>query len=313
MPVSLDDLSFMEEPVDPFLSIVSIPWPKWENCVSTVFFNTDIPLKKLVGAVGAVSYRSPKLTAVTIRFFSRGAARAPSAQVFGSGMVVYMGATSEMNTLYYVHMTRIIFSQMNLNQEPRNGRLFVQNMVWSGCFYKCLNIDDFESKGDRIGIVSSNKSFPGIVYMTKPPNCSTMLSFSLFKTGRYNVMRLLPDELYTGFFPVMRVLQRNSSDTNTRAYAKRRIDAVRKAIAERNTDEDLAETVVKALNSVTEMYEIPEHIEEAAQLCEQQFEASKEQYVVTKVSNSEFYTPFYNHTADAVPLGSKRRRTMRST
>ncbi len=308
MPVSLDDLTFFDEPVDPLLSAASVPWPTAQNFVSTVFFNADIPLKRLVGAVGAVSYRSPKLTAVTIRFHSRGPARAPSAQVFGSGMVVYMGATSEMITLYYVHLTRVIFSQLDLKQEPRNGRLFVQNMVWSGCFYKCLNIDNFERNGDRTGMVSSSKSFPGIVYMTKPPNCSTTLSFSLFKTGRYNVMRLLPDELYTGFFPVMRVLQRNSSDLNIGSYAKRRIDAVRKAITERNSDEDLIETIVRALNPVSEMYEMPTNIAQTEQFEERDAAPTPDQFVVTKVANTEFYTSFNSAIANAVPLGANKRR-----
>lgn len=309
MPVSLDDLSWFDEPVDPFLSIISIPWPKAENFVSTVFFNTDIPLRKLVGAVGAVSFRSPKLTAVTIRFHNRGLARAPSAQIFGSGMVVYMGATSEMNTLFYVHKTRVILHQLNLKTEPRNGRLFVQNMVWSGCFYKCLNIDDFEKNGDRTGIVYSSRSFPGIVYMTKPPYSSTMLSFSLFKSGRYNVMRLLPDELYTAFFPVMRVLQRNSSDTNTRAYAKRHIDAVRAAIINRDTEEDIVETVIKARKSVSELYELPHELVDLPDLPSPPLKTASP-FIVTKVQNVEFHARFHSNTANAVPLGTKRRRAM---
>lgn len=308
MPVSLDDLSFFSLPIDPFLSIPSIPWPKSENRVITTYFNAEIPLRRLVGKLGAVSYRSPKLTAVTIRFHNIGEVRAPSAQVFGSGMVVYMGATSEMITLYYVHLTRIIFSQLGLSQEPRNGRLFTQNMVWSGCFYKCLNIDNFERGGDRIGIVCSNKSFPGIVYMIKPPGCSNTLSFSLFKTGRYNVMRLHPDELYTGFFPILRVLQRNSSDSNTRAYAKRRIDAVHDEMLQRNPNEPLRDTVARALNNVNELYEIPEEIAESAETIEAPPPVAH-QFVVTKVSNTEFYTPFHSSTEDAVPLGTKCRRS----
>lgn len=311
MPVSLDDLSFFDVPVDPFLSIKSVPWPKAENFVSTVYFNTEIPLKRLVGIVGAVSYRSPKLTAVTIRFHNRGMARAPSAQMFGSGMVVYMGATSEMNTLYYVHLTRVILSQLGLKNEPRNGLLFVQNMVWSGCFYRCLNIADFERNGDRTGIVYSSKSFPGIVYMTKPPYCSTTLSFSLFQSGRYNVMRLLPDELYTGFFPVMRVLQRNSSDTNTRAYSKRRIDAVKAACSSRTNEEDIIDVVVKACNGVVaELYDVPENIDESVLSVEPPPAQPSQQFVVTKVQNPEFHARFYTNTDNAVPLGAKRRRAL---
>lgn len=307
-PVSLDDLDFFDEPVDPFLSIESIPWPKSENRVITVYFNTKIPLNKLVGIVGPVSYRSPKLTAVTIRFHNQGDERAPSAQVFGSGMVVYMGATSEMITLYYVHLTRIIFSQLGLEQEPRNGRLFTQNMVYSGCFYKCLNIKDFEREEDRIGMVSSNKSFPGIVYMTKPPGCSNMLSFSLFETGRYNVMRLHPDELYTGFFPIFRVLQRNSSDTNTRAYAKRRVEAVREALLKKNESDDMRAVVIAALNSVKETYEIPAHIAESVEAIERPFSAADHRYVVKKVANTEFYTSFDTTKDNATPLGTSRRK-----
>jgi TATA-box binding protein (TBP) (component of TFIID and TFIIIB) len=310
-PVSLDDLGFFDEPIDPFLSIESIPWPKSENRVITVYFNAKIPLNKLVGIVGPVSYRSPKLTAVTIRFHNQGDERAPSAQVFGSGMVVYMGATSEMITLYYVHLTRAIFSQLGLEQEPRNGRLFTQNMVYSGCFYKCLNIKDFEKEEDRIGMVSSNKSFPGIVYMIKPPGCTNMLSFSLFETGRYNVMRLHPDELYTGFFPILRVLQRNSSDSNTRAYAKRRVEAVRSALLNKTEDENMRDVVIAALNSVKETYEIPPNIAESVETIERPATTTEHQYVVKKVANTEFYTPFDLTKETAVPLGINKRKRPR--
>jgi TATA-box binding protein (TBP) (component of TFIID and TFIIIB) len=311
MPVSLDDLSFFKEPVDPCLSIESIPWPKAENYVITVYFNRKIPLNRLVGIVGPVSFRSPKLTAVTIRFHNKGDERAPSAQVFGSGMVVYMGATSEMITLYYVHLTRLIFSQLGLDSEPRNGQLFIQNMVYSGCFYKCLDIRNFESEEDRIGTVSSNRSFPGIVYMIKPPNCSNTLSFSLFETGRYNVMRLHPDELYTGFFPTLRVFQRNSSDNNTRAYAKRRIEAVKQALFDRQPHENMRDVVIEALNSVKDTYEIPHSIAESVALIEPPRPTETPHYVVKKVVNTEFYTPFDAAKEAVMPLGGRRKRGRR--
>jgi len=304
MPVSLDDLWFFNEPIHPFLSIEEISWPNAENMVSTVFFNTKINLNRLVGLVGAVSYRSPKLTAVTIRFHEHGAARAPSAQIFGSGMVVYMGATSETITLYYVHITRIIFSQLGLEQEPRNGRLFTQNMVYSGCHHRCLDIVNFE-KHDRIGTVSSNKSFPGIVYLAKPPGCSNELSFSLFESGRYNVMKLHPDEMYTGFFHVLRVLQRNSSDRNIREHSRRCVEAVRKALLQRNPMESLRDTVTRALISVEESYDAVESIPDVVSIPEPKI---KHRFVIEKPNDPKLYVQPDTSKIDAIPLGRKRSR-----
>lgn len=245
---------FCVEPVDVYLSQSSISWPMTENQVVTVFYNTVIPLKQFVALCPCTSHLSKRLTAVTVRFASSCPGRAPSAQVFGSSMVVFMGATDERITLYYVHQLRKILSKLNLPRPPRNGRLFSQNKVCSGCYDYCLDLENFE-KENRLNVVGDKSSFPGIVFMVPLPGSKRKLSLSLFSTGKYNIMGVYQDQAIRGFTYVLEILRRNRADGNIRMKADRNIKKIRAALEAKSANESYLTCVRRALSTIDDDYE----------------------------------------------------------
>ncbi len=229
-----------------------------ENQVVTVFYNTSIPLKQFVALQPQTSHLSKRLTAVTVRFVTSCPGRAPSAQVFGSSMALFMGATDEIITLLYVHELRKILMLMDLPKPPRNGRLFLQNKVCSGCYDYCLDLDNFE-KGNRLNVVGDRSSFPGIVYMVTLPGCDQKLSFSLFSTGKFNVMGVYQDQAIRGFTHMLKILKRNRIDGNIRMRAYRNIKKIRTALETKDPSESYIECVQRALSMIDDDYEDPNY------------------------------------------------------
>ena len=229
-----------------------------ENQVVTVFYNTIIPLKQFVALCPETSHLSKRLTAVTVRFVTSSPGRAPSAQVFGSSMALFMGAVDVLITLFYAHRLRKILMMLDLPRPPRNGRLFLQNKVCSGCYDYCLDLDNFE-KGNRLNVVGDRSSFPGIVYMVTLPGCDQKLSFSLFSTGKFNVMGVYQDQAIRGFPHMLKILKRNRIDGNIRMRACRNIKKIIAALETKKDDETYIECVQRALSVIDDDYEDPNY------------------------------------------------------
>lgn len=225
-----------------------------ENQVVTVFYNTSIPLKQLVALQPQTSHLSKRLTAVTVRFVTSCPGRAPSAQVFGSGMVVFMGATDEPIIQLYAHELCRIFERLDTPSRPRSGRLFSQNKVCSGCYDYCLDLDNFE-KENRLNVVGDRSSFPGIVYMVTLPGCDQKLSFSLFSTGKFNVMGVYQDQAIRGFTYMLKILKRNRIDGNIRMKAYRNIKKIKAALENKREEETYIQCVKRALATIDDDYE----------------------------------------------------------
>ena len=254
MDALADIEAFCREPVDVYLSQRSISWPMEENQVVTVFYNTTIPLKQFVAAHPHSSHLSKRLTAVTERFINMCPGRAPSAQVFGSGAVVLMGSPDGCTTRYFMHKLRKKIGSVPSIKRPKNGRIFPQNKVCSGCYDYCLDLDNFEIE-NRLNVAGDRSSFPGIVYMETLPGCKQKLSFSLFSTGKFNVMGVYQDQAIRGFTYMLNILKRNRIDGNIRMKADRNIKKIKAAVENRRPDESYIACVQRALSTIDDDYE----------------------------------------------------------
>jgi hypothetical protein len=231
-----DDDFYMEnvekygrEPVDVFLSQDNISWPASENQVFTVFFNTQLILASIVGMFGCLSYRAKRLTAITFRVVSNYPGRAPSMQLFASSMGVLMGIPHKYIGILHLHYIRFMLMNLGLAIPPRNGRLFPQNKVSSGFYKYCLDLQKFE-ENNPLGVVKCPDAFPGIVFMVQPPGCTQPLSFSLFRTGKFNVMGAYTEQAMRYFIYILKILRRNRAEQNERSKHHRQILEVRKLL-----------------------------------------------------------------------------------
>lgn len=218
-----------KEPVDVFLSQDNISWPTSENQVFTVYFNVTLVLASVVGYVGTLSYRAKRLTAITFRFVSSYPGRAPSMQLFASGMGVEIGASEINSGKLYVHHVRESLHKLNLPTPPRNGRLFSQNKVSSGLHNYRLDLERFEAE-HPLGVVKCNDAFPGSVIQVQPPGCKQPLCVSLFHTGKINIMGAYADKAKRCYMHISKILKQYRSKRNPRSTIQQENVALQKML-----------------------------------------------------------------------------------
>ena len=192
--------------LDNMLTDQSACYPVTQNVVCTLNLGVKIPLHKYVAAIGAVSHKQKKFSAVTTRVSTK-----PTAQVFGSGKCVMVGSPSVTHVLLMSHLLRFILRNMGVPAVFK--RLLPRNKVCSGYVGHPIDIHNFE-KEDSIGTVDHSKSFPGIVYFVTPPGSTTRTNFLLFKSGNIIAMGIFKTgsgdaEAHRAFKHVLPVLRRN--------------------------------------------------------------------------------------------------------
>ncbi|OQW76812.1 MAG: hypothetical protein BVN35_06015 [Proteobacteria bacterium ST_bin11] len=258
-----DDSYFMrnikkygKEPVDVFLSQENISLPTSENQVFTVYFNTQLVLSSIVGFVGTLSYRAKRLTAITFRFVSSYPGRAPSMQLFASGMGVEIGASEINSGKLYVHCVREFLEHLDLPKPPRNGRLFSQNKVSSGLHNYCLDLKKFEAN-NPLGYVKCNDAFPGTVIQVKPPGCKQALCVSLFHTGKINIMGAYAEQAKRCYMYISNVLRNNRGKRNLRSTMQQEYVALQRLF---NLNPPTRETLRSSIHDVIAQVKIEEEI-----------------------------------------------------
>lgn len=261
MPTSLDDIDeYCKLSIDPYLS-TDESFPHKHNTVGTSFYDIDnVILKQFVGAVGIASYHNARLNASAFRNYRPDngyGEKAPTVQFFDNGWSVFMGAPNAWCILKYIHILRfLLYNLPFIERRPDNSRLWVSNEVSTGSC-KPLDIETFENKS-RLNVIKNAKSFPGIVYIAKVrgyPNHS--LSFSLFSTGKMNVMGFCPLREKNIFTFIFDILERNYSHIDDQPYAKWSITALRDALLYDHdpSKESYCQLVKRIFNSVQQKYQ----------------------------------------------------------
>lgn len=241
---SLNDLDFFKVETNPLLSQLNIPWPCAQNRVVVTSFNIEIDHQLFVGMVDGSSYKNCRLSALTQRFYTNGQYIEPTGQAFASGLYVSMGTNSERVTLLFIHILRIMISNLpNLKQKPFISPMFVCNRVSSGV-YENIDILNFEKK-DGTRIVRHRESFSGIIYRRWIKSINRLVSMSIFESGNYILMNIGNTEAilaFTYFFPI---LERNRMNKNPSANVSQKIAAIRDAYAKFNPATDCIISCVK--------------------------------------------------------------------
>lgn len=241
---SLNDLDFFKVETNPLLSQLNIPWPCAQNRVVVTSFNIEIDHQLFVGMVDGSSYKNCRLSALTQRFYTNGQYIEPTGQAFASGLYVSMGTNSERVTLLFIHILRIMISNLpNLKQKPYISPMFVCNRVSSG-IYENIDILNFEKK-DGTRIVRHRESFSGIIYRRWIKSINRLVSMSIFESGNYILMNIGNTDAilaFTYFFPI---LERNRMNKNPSANVSQKITAIRDAYAKFNPATDDIVSCVK--------------------------------------------------------------------
>jgi hypothetical protein len=226
---SLQDLNDFKVPIDPFLSLIDMPWPCPQNRVIVTSFGTTFNHKQAVGMISGASFKNCRLSAYTARFYDPGQFVEPTGQGFTSGLYVSMGTNSERVSLLFIHIFRGIISNIpNLPRRPRNTPMFVCNKVSSGV-YDPLDIHNFE-KNDGTRVVRHKKSFSGIIYrclIRFDSQNVKQVSISIFKSGNYIVMNVEGMEALIAFIYFLPILHRNKLNKVAKPTADQLITFVR--------------------------------------------------------------------------------------
>jgi TATA-box binding protein (TBP) (component of TFIID and TFIIIB) len=247
---SLEDLDLFMVPIDPFLSIHDIPWPRPENHVIVVDYQTTFDFQQMVGLVPGMSFKKSRLSALTMRFWEPGHLSAPIAQVSDSGIAVFMAAKSEMTTRLFVHYFRAILNNLPTKKgKPRNGPMSVCNKVCSG-YTDPLDVSRFESR-DSTRIVKSTKSFSGVPYRVRLES-GEVIPFSVFPTGKFIVANLDPQSAKVAFSYILPVLERNRDNGNAKPSADQTIEFVRKHLATRREGQCIIDLVREAIDNASQ-------------------------------------------------------------
>jgi len=206
--ISLDDLKHYEEPIDPYLSQLTIPWPLTQNSVIITNMNTKFNHRQTAGLVPGASFKNCRLSALTQRFRDPGHLATPTGQGFSSSLLVLMGTPDERTALVLIHIIRIIMSKLpNLPKRPMNSPMVVCNRVSSG-FYEPLDTQHFE-ENDTTRVVVHTESFSAVRYLIQLPGFEKKVSFSFFPTGNFIVTGLDTEQAKKAFVYVLPVLERN--------------------------------------------------------------------------------------------------------
>jgi len=248
---SLSDLNHFKVPVDPFLSLIDIPWPCPQNRVVVTNLNTTFNHKQAVGMISGASFKNCRLSAYTARFYDPGQFVEPTGQGFTSGLYVSMGTNSERVSLLFIHIFRGIASNIpNLAKRPRNSPMYVCNKVSSG-FYDPLDIENFE-RNDKTRVVRHKKSFSGIIYRKQIRfNAQNVkqVSISVFKSGNYIVMNVEGMEALIAFINILPILHRNKLDKGVEPTADQLVTFVRQEYLQFDpSKESIIECVKRAIS-----------------------------------------------------------------
>lgn len=178
-------------PVDPILSIETRS-PVTHNVVGDAYLNVICILPRVVGATGNGCFRKPRLSAVTIRLDNGllPIQRAPTIQLFESGKLVVMGASSIAAIIFYVHKFLYFLYlkgwRTSDGKRPQSSHVFITNRVSSGSHRTFLDIDNWQ-KNDTLNTIVHRASFSGIGVRVDLPGCRHKLTFGIFDTGKFNV------------------------------------------------------------------------------------------------------------------------------
>jgi hypothetical protein len=242
----LEDISlFFKCKKEYYLSQDHIPWPIQQNEVRTTTFSTTIPLTTLTREAPG-SLRQNKLSVGTFRFHEQPgllrsgrrahAPRCPTVQWFSKGKGVWLGTTSEEKTRLYNHILR--FMQLNMGLQATSSRMLLRNRVSSAHYPYRLDIKNFEYD-KSISAVIDDGSFPGTIFVFKPPGCPRELRFSLFESGSFIVMGMNGDNACEAFLYVLPILHKNRAEggKNKRNSASDGVTAIQKEMRKRNYSE----------------------------------------------------------------------------
>lgn len=227
MRTDIDDL--WEEPVEFDLSFKTIPYARPVNVVATVDFGARINTQQCVSLVSGTSFRASPLSAVTTRPYSRGKNRLPTAQIFDSGMIGFMGAAHISMILFQVHVLRLILSDIAIEKSARMlpTRIFINNIISSGSYFP-IDRARFE-KGDA-SVVKQEKSFSGVIYPMHPPGCQKPISITIFGTGKFIISKMNPLSERNSFIHILEVLQRNRNTEEKIEIEKYCVEKLTKAL-----------------------------------------------------------------------------------